>query len=359
MKKVLSLKLARYALLFTLCLLVMPTKTLLGGNFDSFVEVVTINGVNYDVKGSESGNAFSGDLGSFPEGSTLSFNGGYAKTFKESRNTCVANVCAGSIQWMVSGRGSSSGSAMLVYDNVFGDQSTNFCSIDQRWNASDNSNILAGLAIGSYTLTVTFTIPGDSNSNSGCDETKTNSASMTFTVTSAMPVSWLAIELTPRSTAHHLTFTTAAESGNDYFEIQRSLNSKSWIKLGIVRGAGTTDQQQTYTFVDEQPAFGTNYYRVKQVDYDGSYSYSPVVHGVWNEKKALLQIYPNPVQDRVFVRGVSEGSIIRIFDLQGRLLHTQAWSTHGVSISNLLAGLYQLQISDATGVTHTSHLLVK
>jgi lysophospholipase L1-like esterase len=89
-----------------------------------------------------------------------------------------------------------------------------------------------------------------------------------------------------------LTWRTASEKDNAYFEIQRSTNQTDYEPLGQVKGAGTTQIAQAYSFDDSTATGGSLYYRLLQVDFDGSSSYSKVVYVERELKGEKLQVYP-------------------------------------------------------------------
>ena len=91
-----------------------------------------------------------------------------------------------------------------------------------------------------------------------------------------------------------LSWSTATETNNAGFEIQRSIDSKEFVAVGYVKGKGTTTERQSYTYVDN--ASGSKfYYRLKQVDFNGSYEFSNIVEVASVPRKfSLFQNYPNP-----------------------------------------------------------------
>ena len=74
-----------------------------------------------------------------------------------------------------------------------------------------------------------------------------------------------------------LSWETATELNNDRFEIEWSRDAASFVHIGEIDGNGTTDMLKRYMFVDNQPLSGINYYRLRQVDYDGQFEYSPII----------------------------------------------------------------------------------
>ena len=95
-----------------------------------------------------------------------------------------------------------------------------------------------------------------------------------------------------------LSWTTATELNNRGFEIQRSVDGTGFFTVGFVEGKGTTTNPQRYSYSDKVPGNGQIFYRLKQVDFDGSYEYSDVVEVEWRTFNSYLleQNYPNPFQ---------------------------------------------------------------
>ena len=93
---------------------------------------------------------------------------------------------------------------------------------------------------------------------------------------SALPVEFLYFDAKSLGAQIELTWATATETNNDFFEIQRSTDGVMWEALERVKGFGTTLQQQDYIAYDNSPISGLAYYRLKQVDIDGTTDYSDV-----------------------------------------------------------------------------------
>jgi hypothetical protein len=92
-----------------------------------------------------------------------------------------------------------------------------------------------------------------------------------------------------------LEWSTATELNNLGFEIERSLNQETWIKIGFVEGRGTTTESENYSFTDEG-VDGTVYYRLKQIDFDGNFNFSFIIelNSATVTTMELEQNYPNP-----------------------------------------------------------------
>ncbi len=99
-----------------------------------------------------------------------------------------------------------------------------------------------------------------------------------------------------------LTWETATELNNDYFIVEHSVDGRDYVPVGHVTGNGTTDEIQYYTYEHDKPYFGENYYRLKQVDFDGQFEYSKIVTAIIKMEEAKINVFPNPV---VASRGIN------------------------------------------------------
>jgi len=158
-----------------------------------------------------------------------------------------------------------------------------------------------------------------------------------------------------------LTWQTVSELNNDHFEIERSIDGDTFKYLGAVTGAGTSKSLLNYSFVDKQPVPGLNYYRLKQVDFDGAFEYSPLIM-INNDHFAsglTALVYPNPIQGneiKVTLTTGNETSEIQfiIYDPTGKryvdLIQQPVVGTayYSVPVSEQLnTGIYYLLIRQA------------
>ncbi len=96
-----------------------------------------------------------------------------------------------------------------------------------------------------------------------------------------------------------LTWTTAWEEDNDYFVVERAADAKHFKPLGKVAGAGHSTTGQAYQFVDTNPLTGTAYYRLRQVDYDGTFTHSRIIPLSFSREGGYIaQLVPNPANGR-------------------------------------------------------------
>jgi len=114
---------------------------------------------------------------------------------------------------------------------------------------------------------------------------------------SALPIELASFEVSEDNLNALIQWTTASESGNEYFEVERSMNGKDFEPIAKIAGAGDSNETIAYRFMDESPLYNLpTYYRLKQVDFDGQFEYSPAKTILI--KQDFVQIekaYPNPI----------------------------------------------------------------
>ncbi|MDX5348961.1 MAG: hypothetical protein LPK19_17150, partial [Hymenobacteraceae bacterium] len=124
-----------------------------------------------------------------------------------------------------------------------------------------------------------------------------------------------------------LNWQTASEKDNDRFEIERSTNGKDFVAIGMLKGNGSTNTLTDYTFTDAEPMRGLNYYRLKQVDFDGTSEYSKVIAlSSEHEGELTAKLVPNPCVDKdcaVMLYNVAENTVIELRDMTGRLVYSR------------------------------------
>ena len=162
-----------------------------------------------------------------------------------------------------------------------------------------------------------------------------------------------------------LSWTTGSEINNDYFVIERSKDSKNYTKIGEIKGAGNSAEFVDYRFTDENPAEGVNYYRLRQVDFDGAENMSAVKVVQMNNRGATaLTVYPTLTEDNVTVdltdynetelnaKIISvSGTLVRSFTLSGATKST-------VNVAELMPGVYLMSVQ-SKGSIATGKFVVK
>ena len=155
-----------------------------------------------------------------------------------------------------------------------------------------------------------------------------------------------------------LHWQTATELNNRGFEVQWATAEapNDWQTLDFVTGAGTTDAPQDYHFTHQRPATGLNYYRLRQLDFDGNFEYSDVQTVAFTNAETPVLIYPNPVHAGYLMvnSGITNADmIVRIFDATGRLHMQQSASANELrlNISGLVSGIYFVEVASEGSIT--------
>ncbi len=151
------------------------------------------------------------------------------------------------------------------------------------------------------------------------------------------------------------TWVTASEVNNDYFTLERSRDGQTWFGVGTVQGAGNSSTTLDYLYTDDAPFSGTSYYRLKQTDFDGAFTYSEVevvhidandgsdygLHKVFRTESALDFIYT----------ASAPYLTVEIFDISGRLVfgdvleNIEGQNRNSLDV-NVARGVYVLRLSD-------------
>jgi hypothetical protein len=117
-----------------------------------------------------------------------------------------------------------------------------------------------------------------------------------------------------------IQWTTISEINNDYFVVERSNDAENFHEISKVKGAGNSNTILNYQVKDYSPLSGTNYYRLKQVDFDGSYSYSEI-KALNFEKNLSPTVYYYDNKLHVNATDVIRNLQIEIYDVCGKLVY--------------------------------------
>jgi len=152
----------------------------------------------------------------------------------------------------------------------------------------------------------------------------------------ALPIDLVAFQAIEKQGAIELSWQTASEKNNLGFEIERSRNAFDWQVLDFIEGHGTTDAFQHYTYTDQRPRAGYNYYRLKQIDFDGSFEFSEI-RSVYQEIEAghTIEVFPNPSDGRFTLRlhnPKEKKAFLKLLDSTGNLIWQQDFRNEGIQI---------------------------
>jgi hypothetical protein len=194
------------------------------------------------------------------------------------------------------------------------------------------------------------TISGDGEASIGNGEC---SGPDEFCLGSILPVELISFESYFDSDGVLLRWATASELDNEYFSVERSEDGKTFYEIGKVMGNGTSNIIQEYDYKDMMPiASNLEYYRLKQVDYDGAYEYSAILVEVFDDFQAnSYEIYPNPATSIINIKMPSSRHFpnMQMINSSGQTVAiiTVEDMVTSFDISNHHSGIYYLYITEA------------
>lgn len=167
-----------------------------------------------------------------------------------------------------------------------------------------------------------------------------------------LPITLTALEGINEGGHNTITWITNSEINNDYFSLERSINGNDWEVIGIIEGAGTTQEAHFYAFRDENPYLPISYYRLAQTDYDGTATRSHVIAVNANTSDEIISgVFPNPaVTSASFAyRGTSQEPLnLSIVNSFGEIVGMTTYSdlnkdeTITFELEDYSAGVYQV-----------------
>ncbi|HEV2483737.1 MAG TPA: T9SS type A sorting domain-containing protein [Puia sp.] len=164
-----------------------------------------------------------------------------------------------------------------------------------------------------------------------------------------------------------LDWNTAQEANSSHITIQRSADGENWDEIGMVQAKGNSALTTAYSFVDEHPLSGNNFYRLQLVDIDNSFTYSEenVIH---TSTIGAISFFPNPAHDYVNVSlgnalQTGETVSVRLISLGGQVMQEQrtaanAGTVASFRVSNYAAGIYILSVAGQDGTQESRELVI-
>lgn len=192
---------------------------------------------------------------------------------------------------------------------------------------------------------------GRSNDNGGF-------GSSSILTEAVLPVELTDFQAHKKNRSVLLSWETASEINNRGFHIEYSNNGKDFEGIGWVEGAGNSSKVQHYQFIDESPSAGTNYYRLLQVDFDGTSSYSDI-KTVLLKSNFDFDIYPNPSRGLAYIECFTEETQdinINVFSMNGQLVKSQTAAlekgrnTLSIPVQELVDGVYIISVRHGNNV---------
>jgi hypothetical protein len=171
-----------------------------------------------------------------------------------------------------------------------------------------------------------------------------------------LPVNLISFSAAQSANDVQLKWATAQESNSSHFSVERSSNASDWSAIGTITARGNTSERTDYSYTDINPAKATLFYRLKQVDQDGSFNYSSVARISNKDLVTELVTYPNPFSSQVNISlhsAAAQQVTSTITDMAGRTIQadinqlSKGNNNYSMNVSKKLpAGIYWLSITD-------------
>lgn len=195
---------------------------------------------------------------------------------------------------------------------------------------------------------------------------------VSYTSSAVVPVELSAFSAKAANGKVNLSWSTATETNNKGFEVQRKSNDGSYITLAFIEGKGTTAKKQDYSFTDANAASGKNIYRLKQIDFDGTTTLSKTVEADVKLSApstfTLDQNYPNPFNPSTSIKfslAADSKVVLKVYNILGQPVSTLingnvAAGVHSVNFnaSSLTSGVYMYKL-EAKGIDGSSFMNTK
>ncbi|MFD2936016.1 T9SS type A sorting domain-containing protein [Spirosoma flavum] len=179
-----------------------------------------------------------------------------------------------------------------------------------------------------------------------------------------LPVTLLSFTAKPEGDRVQLAWATSTERDTDHFIVERSADLNEYVLVDKVAAKGTTNERQYYGLTDLNPQTGANYYRLKQIDFNGTIHSYKAISTIIRANEPVIAVYPNPASsDRIHLRlWNADDATVRLLATNGQLMDGRLERKSGeadfVFAQPLPIGLYWLEVK-TNGQKHSTQVLVR
>ncbi|NVO03450.1 MAG: T9SS type A sorting domain-containing protein [Bacteroidetes bacterium] len=148
-----------------------------------------------------------------------------------------------------------------------------------------------------------------------------------------------------------LYWSTGSEFNNDYFTLERSLDTSNFNIIATIKGAGNSNEIIYYSYIDAEPFLQNAYYRLKQTDFDGKFEYFNMVSENCENESSEIFIYPNPNNGNFIVEGSDFGSEIMVYNILGEIVYKSEMKSKitEIALNGVVTGIYFVKINSSKG----------
>ncbi len=165
-------------------------------------------------------------------------------------------------------------------------------------------------------------------------------------VSEVLPVEWLELTAAASDSGVEISWQTASETDNDFFVVERRSTTTAFADIARVEGGGTAASVSTYHIVDRHSFSGRNYYRIRQVDYDGKWRHSAIISAEFKPHREKYRLYPNPASDVFKAYPPTDDASVSIFSIDGTLIRVFSEDA-SFSVAGLMPAVYIVRIETA------------
>lgn len=175
-----------------------------------------------------------------------------------------------------------------------------------------------------------------------------------------LPVTFGKFTATAQTNSVHLHWETTSERNSDKFIVERSTDGQQFSAIGQRKAQGSSDRITSYDLQDQNPPTGTSYYRLQQVDLDGTATFSAIRAITMELPDLIPRIYPNPASGDIHIQGLPTGkATLQWYQANGKLVATSTLQYQTTTVPQQLKnGLYLLKISTAEGRQFSQKILI-
>ena len=184
------------------------------------------------------------------------------------------------------------------------------------------------------------------------------------TISGTAPIELVSFSAEQANEGIKIEWYTASETNNSHFEIERSNDSERFSVIYALQGAGNSSSILKYQYIDKNPYTGRAYYRLKQVDFDGTFSHSSIVEVHFSSKDASISyVYPNPVNSQSILKLPTFGNNplgLTISDLRGKILFRGPVSgpEYKLAQHRFSSGVYMYMLHEVGKVVNSGKFMV-
>jgi hypothetical protein len=260
---------------------------------------------------------------------------GYNYVVKMAYNiTLTGNNVPGSLYTLQGTVGCGSSAIFFDLPNNGGSGNVNSSNA---WTSAKNCATVTVPAMGCNTVNIQISGPGISY------------RTVSFSPATALSVKLVSFEAAVENNKVKINWTTATETDNNYFTIERSVDGANWKEIKKINGAGNSSTALSYQAYDEAPVTGTSYYRLKQTDFDGKTSYSATEIVKFASLSNGISIFPVPnTGNNININGISDYKKhdLSVLNASGKILFTTTLNKSSVDLPSLQPGVYVIRITD-------------